>query len=266
MGERELSIFIVLANLILLIFISGLVIFIIQYRKRKLTHETEKVMLNQQHQQEILSNQLETQTQTMQDIGREIHDNVGQKLTLASIYANQLSSVEQNQKIEQISKLLNESLTDLRQLSKSLVQPQLASSDLLILLRQEATQINQLGTCKLKINTELKQLELNFTLKNSLFRLLQEFIQNSLKHAQCKQITINIGQNEQKTSILAEDNGTGFDLNIKRDGIGLSNMKRRATEIGADFELNSEIGKGTKMKLQFNIHCGTHSLIHSFTH
>jgi signal transduction histidine kinase len=249
-GEREITIFIVIANVILLVFIGGILIFIAQYRKRRIVHQSEKELMNQVHQQELLSNQIEVQTQTMRDIGREIHDNVGQKLTLASIYSNQLSheNPAQNQKIEQISKLLNESLQDLRQLSKSLVQPQLAQYNLLELLKHEAEQINHTGV-KLKIKTELKAINLATESKNSIFRLLQEFIQNSLKHAKCKQIVINIEQIDQKMHILIEDDGIGFDQNIEKDGIGLSNMKRRANEIGADFELISELEKGTKLVL-----------------
>lgn len=91
MGEREITIFIVIANVILLVFISGIIIFIAQYRKRRILHETEKEIISKTHQEELLSRQVEIQTQTMRDIGREIHDNVGQKLTLASIYSNQLS-------------------------------------------------------------------------------------------------------------------------------------------------------------------------------
>ncbi len=257
MGERELTIFIVIANVILLIFISGIIIFIAQYRKRRILHETEKEIISKTHQEELLSRQVEIQTQTMRDIGREIHDNVGQKLTLASIYSNQLSheNPAQNQKIEQISKLLNESLQDLRQLSKSLVQPQLAQFDLIALLEEEAKQINQTGV-KIKIKTDFKNLDLDFETKNSVFRLLQEFIQNSLKHSNCKNITIIVekeafasSEGFFKTLISIEDDGIGFDQNIKKDGIGLSNMKRRANEIGADFELKSELGKGTKLIL-----------------
>lgn len=258
MGEREITIFIVIANVILLVFISGIIIFIAQYRKRRILHETEKEIISKTHQEELLSRQVEIQTQTMLDIGREIHDNVGQKLTLASIYSNQLNheNPAQNQKIEQISKLLNESLQDLRHLSKSLVQPQLAHSDLIALLEEEAKLINQTGV-KLKIKTDLKSIDLDFETKNAVFRLLQEFIQNSLKHSKCKNITIIISEKEAfassedflKTLISIEDDGIGFDQNIKKDGIGLSNMKRRANEIGAGFELKSEIGKGTKLNL-----------------
>ena len=83
MGQTEYKIFIVLATLILLVFINGIIIFVFQYRKRKLLHEKEKEMINKQHTQDLLHTKLDIQTQTMQDIGREIHDNIGQRLRLA---------------------------------------------------------------------------------------------------------------------------------------------------------------------------------------
>ncbi len=248
MGERELIIFIVIANIILLVFIGGAVAFIFQFRKRKIVHEAEKEQIAQIHREEMLSSQVETQAKTMKAIGREMHDNVGQKLTLASIYTNQLHNLDP--KIDQISKLLNESLQDLRQLSKSLVQPHLAQSDLIALLHEEATQINLSGFTKLLIKTDLKSIELDFETKNGIFRILQEFIQNSLKHAKCKQIQIKICQLSDKIEIVIEDDGKGFDIENRSNGIGLSNMKRRAKEIGAEFEFNSEIGRGTKMALR----------------
>jgi signal transduction histidine kinase len=252
MGEREIVIFIVIANIILLVFIVGIIAFIFQFRKRKLLHNQEKDLISQTHSQQLLEKQLETQYQTMKVLGQEIHDNVGQKLTLASIYSQQIAHANQypelSQKIETISKLLNESLQDLRQLSKSLVQPQLAQYDLLELLEQESLQINQTGV-KLRVNTTLNTIDLDINQKNSLFRLLQEFIQNSLKHAHCKYVTVSITQIEQKMMISIEDDGIGFDGAIQKEGIGLSNMKRRAFEMNFDFYLESIPQKGTKLTL-----------------
>src|SRR6185436_9531091 len=90
MGQTEIIIFIVLANIILLIFITGIIVFVFQYRKRKLLHEREKIFLEKQHKLDLLNSQLQVQSQTMQFIGQEIHDSVAQKLTLASIYTQQL--------------------------------------------------------------------------------------------------------------------------------------------------------------------------------
>ena len=91
MGKTEIIIFIILTSLIVVIFIMGIFLFAFQYKRKRKEYINEKQIRNEQHQQELLTTQLEIQTQTMQHIGREIHDNVGQKLTLASLYTQQLA-------------------------------------------------------------------------------------------------------------------------------------------------------------------------------
>ena len=90
MGTSEITIFIFLINIILLIFITSSIIFVLQYRKRKLLYEQEKTQIEELHKLDLLNKLLQVQQQTMQFIGREIHDSVAQKLTLASIYSQQL--------------------------------------------------------------------------------------------------------------------------------------------------------------------------------
>jgi signal transduction histidine kinase len=253
MVENEISIFIVLATIVLLIFIGGIIYFLIRYRSRKVIYDNEKMVLNQQHTKELLTTQLESQQQTMQDIGREIHDNVGQKLTLASIYLKQISHNNQfpefENKISEINKILNESLQDLRQLSASLVQPASAQFGIIDLLEKEATKINHTGLCRMTIEAIPEQISINIATKNNLFRLIQEFIQNSLKHAKCKHISIKIKQNSEEIILFLADDGVGFDTQNQSLGIGLSNMKRRADLMGASYYLHSEIGKGTSLEL-----------------
>jgi signal transduction histidine kinase len=257
MGETEITIFIVIANFILLIFIGGIIVFIFQYRKRKLAHEQEKEQINLIHRQEILTQQIDTQTQTMKDIGQEIHDNVGQKLTLAAIYTQQLEHAnnypELKESFENISKIINDSISDLRQLSKSLVNPDSIKIDLLEMIKNEANQINQSGFLRMKIDTDFSKIPLETKMKNSIFRIFQEFTQNSLKHANCKNILINILKTEQGVVIKMIDDGNGFTIHEKNNGIGLSNMKRRAKEMDIDFEFTSKINEGTQLILTVNI-------------
>lgn len=156
MAKNELTLFLILVNVTILIFIGGIAVFVILYRQRKIQHEKEKQLLRQLHHQALIETQLDVQKLTMFDIGREIHDNVGQKLTLASLYTQRLlyarQAEYQEQQVTEIAKIINDSLQDLRQLSKSLVQPELAQKSLFELLMQESVQVNQAGMCQLQIN------------------------------------------------------------------------------------------------------------------
>lgn len=209
-------------------------------------------MINQQHQQQLLSTQLQSQTQTMQFIGREIHDNVGQKLTLASLYSKQLLGYTGTgaETINTIGNIIDESLADLRQLSKSLTNPALAETPLAQLLQEEAARINSLGSCFVQVTDTTSQNHLTPAQKNILFRMLQEFIQNSLKHAGCKKIKIGLQTVNTIFTITAADDGKGFNPLEKSKGQGLANMQRRAEELQATYELKSEPGKGTQLIVQ----------------
>ena len=91
MGKTEIIITIFLFNVFFILFIIGIIVFIRQYKLKKNEHNIMLQNQYEEHQKELLSNQIEIQKQTMQDIGREIHDNIGQKLTLASLYSQQLA-------------------------------------------------------------------------------------------------------------------------------------------------------------------------------
>jgi signal transduction histidine kinase len=252
MQQTETITFIIIANILLLGFIIGIILFIVQFRKRKVAHEKEKDMITETHAKELLSTQLEMQTQTMQHIGREIHDNVGQKLTLASLYTQQLAYENKaphvNDKIETIGSIINESLAELRQLSKSLTDDRISDNNIVQLLQQECNIMNELKKCDVIFDCNQSNISLPYQTKSILLRIAQEFLQNSIKHTQCKNINISLVFNEIFLNLILEDDGNGFDTNkITSNGIGLSNMKKRAEMIGGIYKLESTIGMGTKL-------------------
>ncbi len=257
MGQAEYKIFIVLATLILLVFIGGIIVFIFQYHKRKLMYEKEKAILNEQYLQDLLNTKLEIQQQTMEDIGREIHDNVGQHLTLASIYANHLAFEgvypEISQQVTSISNILNESLAELRKLSKSLTNTSAEYAELKDLIDNECARVNALNMCKVKYHYTDTNFRISATVKNFIQRIIQEFLQNSLKHANCKNITHEFQYNDVGLSVRANDDGNGISIDTHGEnpnkGKGLPNMKKRAELIGADFSFDSVPGKGTSLKI-----------------
>jgi signal transduction histidine kinase len=253
--QTETIIFIIIANILLLVFIVGIILFILQYKKRKVAHEKEKDMITEIHAKELLSTQLEMQTQTMQHIGREIHDNVGQKLTLASLYTQQLSFENKaphiNDKIENIGIIINESLAELRQLSKSLTDDRINDNNIIQLLQQECNKLHQLKKCDVTFVSNQHNIALPYQTKSVLLRIVQEFLQNSLKYANCKNIIVTMEKNENVVSLTLQDDGKGFDVNkITSTGIGLSNMKKRTEIIGGTFTLESKPNKGTKLSIE----------------
>jgi signal transduction histidine kinase len=207
------------------------------------------------HELQLSVVQLEVQQQTMQHIGREIHDNVGQKLTLASLYTQQLAyenkaPLVQNT-IENISAIINQSLNELRQLSKSLTSNTIQVNTLQELLMVECERFNELKKCKISFTSNSKIPDLDYQTKSVLLRISQEFIQNSIKHSQCKNINISLNYINNCLHIAIQDDGKGFDVNKnKNGGTGLTHIKKRAELIGATYVFESSQKVGTKLTLE----------------
>ncbi|PWN63040.1 two-component sensor histidine kinase [Chryseobacterium phosphatilyticum] len=255
MGKTELLITIISFNIFFLMFVAAVFIYIRNYRQRKKEYLNEIEMKNELHQRELLATQLEIQQATMQQIGRELHDNIGQKLTLVSLYVQQMlyenKVSEASERIDQVSQIINQSLQDLRSLSKTLTDDNINQKEIVTLIQEEVDNTNSFKKCNISFEHNIDQLDLSFVHKNVLLRITQEFIQNSLKHAHCKNIFISLNTYE---NILWElkihDDGIGFDsLDFRSNGIGLTNMKNRAKIIGADFHLESQKDQGTQLNI-----------------
>lgn len=258
MGETSLKIILIIFNLIFIAFIGAIVVFIREYRKKKKAHLKQISNIDETHKKELLETQVEIQTQTMQYIGQEIHDNIGQKLTLASIYTQLLifenKAPQVNETIEGINDIINQSLQELRQLSKSLTDDSIKDNTISDLIENECKKIKDLKKCDVKflstIETELQ----SYQLKSILFRITQEFLQNSMKHAACENILVSLDTTSRAIKFTLEDDGIGFNSEtIKPDGIGLKNIKKRTELVGGKMKLESRENKGTKLIIEIPI-------------
>lgn len=250
---QETTIILIIGFLIIfLAFIAGVLLFVRQAKKNHLTFLKEKDFMSQQHHKELLQTQLEIQSQTMQHIGREIHDNVGQQLTLASLYTQQLGHENKaplvKDKIDIISQIINQSLADLRSLSKSLTDDHITDHTLLQLMQLEADKINRLNICKVNLSAPFNLRPISYQARSILLRVVQEFIQNSIKHGKCSSVDIVCTQEANSLRLSLADDGVGFNTAKENTaGIGLSNMKKRVELLHGNFDIHSDPGAGTRV-------------------
>ncbi|MGV9003738.1 sensor histidine kinase [Flavobacterium sp.] len=254
MGKTEYLLITILFNFMFLLFVVAIITYIWQYKKKKKESEIQFAFEKNQHQKELLNSQLEIQYQTMQEIGLEIHDNVGQKLTLASLYIHKLiyenKADEHTETMGNINNIITDSLADLRQLSKTLTDDSITRKNIVVLLRQECDKVHKIKRCTLKHDNIIEKIEISYHLKSMILRLSQEFIQNSLKHSECESIHIELTYAENKVILKLMDDGKGFDVsNSNSIGIGLQNMKKRVQSVGGKFILQSDV-TGTQLILR----------------
>ncbi len=234
-------------------------IFLYRYRKNKMLFEKEQMEIS--FQRELLRTQLEIQEQTLKNISQEIHDNIGQLLSLAKLNLA-TTDIEQKemvqQKIHDSHHLVSKAIQDLRDLSRSLNTDYVSEMGLLRSIEYELEMIQKTGVIKTKLEVSGQVYKLNPQKELILFRIVQETLNNIIKHAKANVISIFVTHNPSYITLKITDNGRGFDVtdldNPDREnvshGLGIRNMYNRAKLIGADFQLNSVIGKGTEVIIQ----------------
>ncbi len=258
MGQTEYLLIIILFNVFLLAFIVAAITFVVQYKNKKRENLAQLAQQEIFHQKELLATEMEIQLQTMQHIGREIHDNVGQKLTLASLYTQQLAFENKapniKEKIENIGEIIDQSLKELRHLSKSLTDNAIEKGSIAELLQQEVQRIRDLRKFKVNLAIADENLLLTYQTKSVIVRVVQEFLQNSMKYANCNALSISVARINSKLSLVLSDDGKGFDAqNTKEHGIGLINMKKRVELIGGSYLLQSAKNEGTILTIEIPI-------------
>lgn len=255
--NQDIKIIIVAGTALILVLASLIVVFVVAYRKKQQTHNFEKRQLQSQYQQEILRTQLEIQEQTFKNISQEIHDNIGQALTLAKLNLNTMPSVseQQQEKILTTKEIISKTILDLRDLSRSLNTDYIADMGLQKAIGYELNLISRSSAIKTAIQTEGKPYGLDRQKELILFRIVQEMLNNAIKHAEPQTITANLIYNSDTFELLITDDGKGFvvqELQSEKQagsGLGLRNMDNRAKLIGASFSMNSQPGKGTEVRI-----------------
>jgi signal transduction histidine kinase len=239
---------IIIAVILMLVILSVFVLVLILYfNNKRLASIREKEFLKKEHAQAILSAQLEVQEQTMRQISQEIHDNVGQILSLVNLNLKTLK-LGDSEKLETTSGLVNKAIGDLRALSKNLNPDAITKAGLIQLIRNDLEQMQKTGQFITELNVADEPV-LTSSKLTVMYRMIQEVLNNIIKHADATNIAISIAASE----ISITDNGKGFEPDEKHSiGLGLRNLEQRAKMIGAGVCINSTINKGTCVIFSLN--------------
>jgi two-component system NarL family sensor kinase len=237
-----------LISMFFILLISIIIITAILYHNRKRIHKMEV----SNFQNTLLQSQLEVQEQTMQTIGADLHDNIGQLLSLTSLTLNsvQLDDVPKaQQKIDAAIDLTGRSIKEMRLLGKLLQGEQLIRMGLDEAIRYEINWIEKAGKYDVRYIAESESPAQNNPDKDLiLFRILQEVLNNIIKHSLATQINIKLEYQEGSVQLQIIDNGTGFivdEMPAEQKGMGLQNIQKRAGIIGGTAHIQSKPGEGT---------------------
>jgi signal transduction histidine kinase len=250
-AERYLLIYMIA---VLVIVTSLVILFFIVFQKRKNKLLIEKFEQQRAFERELVQVQTEIQEETLKNIGRELHDNVGQLLSFANMQLNLVSTlVTENvkDKVNDTKDVVKDAIQEIRSLSKTLNNDVISNVGLRESIQNEINRLNKLN--KIKGNLILKGEECDINPNDSiiLFRTFQEFLSNTIKYSEAEELRVVMNFTEEHLELIAEDNGNGFDENEIKRGSGLINMKNRAALINSEFSLTSKPDQGVKLVLTY---------------
>jgi signal transduction histidine kinase len=247
------GLFIIVATIIFCSLSVFIALFVILYQRKQLKYKRTTEQLKSDFNQQLLQSQLEIQEYSFNQIGQELHDNIGQLLTSTKMLLGVIEiGIEQNNienayaTVKTATQTLSKAIQEVRLLSKSLNHDWLYQFDLLENLRLETERINVARNITVQLICEQQQLAIHSEAQLMLFRVVQEALQNAIRHANPKQICMRVLDNNDNFQLNIEDDGVGFDVAAtKQDGLGLRNMQHRVQLLGGTVEWKTNAGAGT---------------------
>ncbi len=225
------------------------------------TDMTERKLLEIQLEKERMEKQLEitdavitAEENERQEIGRELHDNIQQILVSSRLFLSMVKEKNVSETdysyLQQTNQMIMSAVDEIRNLSHSMIAPFMEKTTLKEAI--ENVMYNITSTSGIKISMEVSGLDeekLSEKIRLTTYRIIQEQFSNILKYAEASAVLLKIVQDNETIALTIHDNGVGFDTSKKAEGIGLMNIKTRASLFNGEVSIRSSPGQGFELSV-----------------
>jgi signal transduction histidine kinase len=209
-------------------------------QEKKLQHQKEI-----QHQKDLLRQNIESQENERERIAELLHDEVGNKLNILSVWLNNPDTWNSERLKEVVSVQLPNLIESTRTISHRLYPVNFEEFGFVISIENLIHSVETSLNIKLIIQHHYIPKDISFEVQ--LYRVIQEFLSNVLKHSEASQFDIHIRDEKNALSIILSDNGKGIDFNNLHRGMGLRNIELRVKSLNAIFKWKSKVNKGVQL-------------------
>ncbi|PKV52355.1 hypothetical protein ATE84_4467 [Aquimarina sp. MAR_2010_214] len=254
-----------------LILVGSIFVFLIYKntkRKQRIAEQEREIQI--QKTEKLLKEQeltaidamISGQEKERQRLANELHDNLGSTLATVKLHFQHLQRNKDNPKVEQVEELytktnalLDEAYQKVRTIAHEKNSGVMANQGLLPAIKNLAKQVSNGDGLHIEVQDYGLEERLDNALEISIFRMIQELITNTIKHAEASETHISLTNHDSLLNIIIEDNGKGFDAKIlpKKEGMGLRNIEKRVEHLEGTFEIDSTIGIGTNIIINIPI-------------
>ncbi|WP_397364467.1 sensor histidine kinase [Olleya sp. R77988] len=258
MENKKIIIQALVYGIIFLVLITtGLILFFHYSRQKIVQKELEKATLKLDNQQKILQTSIDIQERERKRIAQDLHDAISSKLNIVSLSTNVLLvdktiNKKQRKTLEQILEITTGTLESSRRIAHDLLPPILDKFGLKAALEELFEECSANTNIDIESNIETLSI-LSKTNQLHVFRIVQELINNSIRHGKASELVIYMEQNATGFVLRYQDNGKGFTVKEAKEkpGIGLQNIKSRVKILNGKLKIESTPNSGS----QFIIRC-----------
>lgn len=257
MQERvHIIIFLSITTFLILLLGSLMILVVYLYQQKRILYQRTYSELKLKHEKKLITTQLEVQENMFRHISQEIHDNIGLTLSLVKLRLNTLDLEEKEKATSQISssiELLSESITQLKDISRSLNADIINSYGLIKALENELARIKDSSTISILFKIEGEPIYMDSQKELIIFRIIQEAFNNILKHSEAKNASLSLKYTTEDLHVYILDDGKGFSMTTtdkfsNKGKAGMRNMEARSRMIRATMEISSNPGNGTLLQ------------------
>lgn len=241
-----------------LLFVAGILAFMFHYQNRMLQHQVQLRKQEEEKELQVVQSLIEGQENEQERIGRELHDSIATDLTFLKMELYNIAREAGADKpeaalIDTTRKKLDGVIEHVRKVSHSMIADYVLRYDLLTLIENLAEQLNATGQITATVDAVDMYYDIPDHKKLAVYRILQELIKNTIKHASATTVNISLAQKEGTHVLCVTDNGKGFNLaqNGQQQGVGLRNMYSRARAAGILLDIQSAPQQGTVATITF---------------
>lgn len=198
---------------------------------------------------ETMQSMLAGQESERQRVAQDLHDSVGGLLAAVKIQMETINAkkpaLSKDEDWIKVRKLLDETVSETRHIARNMQPSALLEFGLVTALRDLTARVHGKGMPQITFQHFGDFDDLDRDLALNCYRIIQELVQNSLKHAKAKEILVQITRTEEEIALHVEDDGKGFDPKNTKKGMGTDNLARRAQFLKAELSVQSAVGQGT---------------------
>ena len=222
-------------------------------RKQEEINNQKVTALKREQELNLIKAAIEGQDEERKRIAQELHDSIGGNLAGIKLQLSSLS--EGSEKLKAINGQLDETYQLVRDISHTLIPKKFKQNAFTELVQEYVASISKTGELQVDFHPYPEEIinTIDENIQMELFKIIQELMTNTLKHANAKKIDINLSYIDHELTLLFEDNGKGFDATHSTKGIGFENIRSRVDALNGLLHIDSAINRGTVVSIEIPI-------------